>query len=72
MFLSNRAGLEEALIAAGEQETGANIAAAMTAATRRATGTASVDEPAVEVKEDLFLDDVDDDDLDELLDDDDV
>lgn len=72
LFLSNRAGLEEALIAAGEQETGANIAAAMTAATRRATGTASVDEPAVEVKEDLFLDDVDDDDLDELLDDDDV
>ncbi|CAE7649378.1 unnamed protein product, partial [Symbiodinium microadriaticum] len=69
LFLSNRAGLEEALIAAGEQETGAQLAAAMTAATRLATGG---EEGEVSVSEDLFLDDVDDDeDLNDLLDDED-
>jgi hypothetical protein len=73
LFLSNRAGLEEALIAAGEQETSAQLAAAMTAATRRAGGGgAGEGEEGVAVKEDLFLEDCDDlDDLDDLLDDDD-
>ena len=66
LFLSNRAGLEEALIAAGEQETSAQLAAAMTAATRRAAGE-EVGEEGIAVKEDLFLEDCDDlDDLDDI------
>jgi hypothetical protein len=73
LFLSNRAGLEEALIAAGEQETSAQLAAAMTAATRRAAAGEGegMGEEGIAVKEDLFLEDCDDlDDLDDLLDDD--
>lgn len=71
LFLSNRAGLEEALIAAGEQETSAQLAAAMSAAARRAAGEI-VDDEEIAVKEDLFLEDYDDlDDLDDLLEDED-
>lgn len=72
LFLSNRAGLEEALIAAGEQETGAQLAAAMAAAARRAAERDGEEDMLAEVmvKEDLFLEDLDDD-LDDLLDDDD-
>jgi hypothetical protein len=76
LFLSNRAGLEEALIAAGEQETSAQLAAAMSAATRRAVaageeGGGEEGEGGVAVKEDLFMEDYDDEDLDDLLDEDD-
>jgi hypothetical protein len=71
LFLSNRAGLEEALIAAGEQETSAQLAAVMAAAARRAAGIEDGGEgDAVLVKEDLFLEDCDED-LDDLLDEDD-
>lgn len=73
LFLSNRAGLEEALIAAGEQEIGAQLAAAMSAAARDAMMSAGgPGEAGVSVSEDLFLLDEDcDEDLDDLLDDDD-
>jgi hypothetical protein len=75
LFLSNRAGLEEALIAAGEQETSAQLAAAMSAATRRAaagegSGEGEQEEGGIAVKEDLFMEDYDDEDLDDMLDDD--
>mmetsp|Transcript_17336 Transcript_17336/g.18075 ORF Transcript_17336/g.18075 Transcript_17336/m.18075 type:complete len:318 (+) Transcript_17336:49-1002(+) len=73
LFLSNRAGLEEALIAAGEQEMSRQLAAAMSAAARKAAGEIVEDEAdgdGIAVKEDLFLEDCDED-LDDLLDDDD-
>lgn len=72
LFLSNRAGLEEALIAAGEQEMSSQLAAAMSAAARKAAGEQIDGDGAegISVKEDLFLEDYDED-LDDLLDDDD-
>ena len=66
LFLTKSAGLEEALIAAAENEEAAQIAEAMAAAAR---GEMTPIEEGVEVSEDLFLEeDLDDDDY---LDDDD-
>ena len=63
LFLSNRAGLEEAFIAAAEKDSAVTeeMAAAIRVASERAAGLAS---GAVDVSEGLFIDD-DDDDLDD-------
>lgn len=77
LFLANAAGLEEALIAVEEQEeAAAHIAEAMAAASRRAKqqggdGGAEGEGGNVEIKEDLFMMEDDDLDLEDFSDDED-